>query len=402
MECVLKFIPLLIVFFGVLSVVPLLVYLERKISARIQDRIGPNRVGLLGPDSPFEAFGLKTGAKRVLGGWLQPVADVVKLIAKEAIVPAHADRYLYFLAPMFALLPPLLAFIVVPAGPDFPLSYHGPWVKLQVADLHVGILFVLAAASLSVYGLAFGGWASNNKFSLLGGVRAMAQMVSYELGLGLVILAAVMSYDSVSLRDMAYLQAGAARQLDDMGVATGFWEGGSNWIGNWGVWHQPLSFLLFLICAFAENNRLPFDLPECDAELVGGYHTEYSSLCFGMFFQAEYIAMLAMGALIATLFLGGWHFPGYAALIAGALWEQILAVVLGLACFGAKVLAYVLFSMWVRWTLPRFRWDQLMRLGWKAIVPLALANLVLTAALNLQGPSQQKAGHRTAIETGER
>ncbi|MGD0090357.1 MAG: complex I subunit 1 family protein, partial [Planctomycetota bacterium] len=230
MEYWLKVIPFLMVFFGVLSVVPVLVYLERKICARIQDRIGPNRVGLFGPDSPFEAFGFKTGAKRVLGGWLQPVADVVKLITKEVIVPARADRFLYFLAPMFALLPPLLAFIVVPVGPDLRLGYaeSDPWLKLQVSDLHVGILFVLATASLSVYGLAFGGWASNNKFSLLGGVRAVAQMLSYELGMGLVILSVVMSYDSVSLRDMVYQQAGATPLLDAKGVATGFWDGGSD------------------------------------------------------------------------------------------------------------------------------------------------------------------------------
>ncbi|MGD0093037.1 MAG: complex I subunit 1 family protein, partial [Planctomycetota bacterium] len=190
---------------------------------------------------------------------------------------------------------------------------------------------------------------------------------------------------------------GATPLLDAKGVATGFWDGGSDWIGHWGIWRQPFAALLFLICAFAENNRLPFDLPECEAELVGGYHTEYSSLCFGMFFQAEYIAMLAMGALLATFFLGGWHFPGYASLVAGALWQQVLAALLGLVCFGVKILAYVLFAMWVRWTLPRFRWDQLMRIGWKGIVPLALANLVLTALLNLPAQTAEKAERRTVV-----
>jgi NADH-quinone oxidoreductase subunit H len=236
-------------------------------------------------------------------------------------------------------------------------------VPLQVADLHIGILWILAATSLSAYGLALGGWASNNKYALLGGVRALAQMLSYEVGLGLVILALIMTYGSVSLREMVRQQAGS---------------------GCWGICHQPLAFILFIICAFAENNRLPFDLPECEAELVGGYHTEYSSMAFGMFFQGEYIAMLAMGALLATLFLGGWHYPGYAALAGQpGLVLNILAVVLGLLAFGLKTVGFVLFSMWVRWTLPRFRWDQLLRLGWGGIVPLALANLLFTAYLNL-------------------
>jgi NADH-quinone oxidoreductase subunit H len=384
MEYAIKALVVVAVFFGVLNVVPFLVFFERKIAARIQDRVGPNRVGLLGPDSIAEAFGLKLRATRLLGGWLQPVADVIKLIGKEMFIPAGADRFLYQLAPMLAVIPPLLAFVVIPVGPD--LSLGGVNVKLQAADLNVGLLFILAAASLSAYGIAFGGWASNSKFSQLGGVRALAQMISYEAGLGLVLLAVVMLYNTVSLRDMVYQQAGA-RLVD------GAWVGGSSGILSWGIWRQPLAFILFVVCAFAENNRLPFDLAECDAELVGGYHTEYSSMCFGMFFQAEYIAMIAMGALGATLFFGGWHFPGYGALAdpQAPAWVHVLVVLLGILSFSVKTAAYLFFAMWVRWTLPRFRWDQLMSLGWRTVVPLALANLVLTGFLVLPLGNMQAA-----------
>jgi len=353
-----KLLPLGLVFLGVLTTVPVLVFLERKVSAFIQDRIGPNRVGLMGPDGALEGIfglGLPLTQRRVLGGWFQPLADVIKLLAKEDIVPAHADRFLYTLAPLFALLPPLLAFIVVPIGAD--LEWGPRRILLQVADLHVGILWVLSVASLSAYGIALGGWAAHNKYSLLGGIRATAQMISYEIGLGLVILSLAMQYETVSLREMVRQQA------------AGF--------GEWGVFHQPLAFILFLVCAFAENNRLPFDLPECETELVGGYHTEYSSLKFGMFFQAEYIAMLAMGALVAVLFLGGWHYPGYAAVQAAA--GANLAALISVAAFGLKVLLFVLFQIWVRWTLPRFRYDQLMKLGWYFFFELALVNIFITA-----------------------
>ena len=377
MEYALKLIPVLIVFGGLLAVVPLLVFLERKVCAWIQDRVGPNRVGIFGPDSPLEIFGINTGKTRFLGGFMQPLADAIKLFTKETFVPAGADRLLFAAAPFFALMPPLLAFVVIPVGPDF--IYDGNIINLQVADLHVGILFALAVASLSAYGLAFGGWASNNKYALLGGVRAMAQMISYEIGMGIVLLAVVMCYQTVSLRDMVYQQAGAQWMQDPKSGVWG-WMGGDDFIWHWGVIRQFPAFILFTICAFAENNRLPFDLAECEAELVGGYHTEYNGMGFGMFFQGEYIAMLSMGALIATLFFGGWHYPGYASVAA---MSGIGAAILGLAAFGIKVFAFIFFSMWIRWTLPRFRWDQLMDIGWKGIVPLALANLLLTAFLHL-------------------
>lgn len=368
----LKLIPVLIVFGGLLQAVPLLVLLERKLCAWIQDRVGPNRVGLFGPDSPLEILGIKSGKKRLLGGLLQPVADAIKLFTKETFIPAGADKILFTLAPFFALMPPMLAFIVIPVGSDFHIGDYT--VKLQVADLNIGILWVLGVASLSAYGLAFGGWASNNKFALLGGVRAMAQMISYEIGMGIVILSVIMHYDSISLRDMSYLQAGATH------IGSSAWQGGSDGILAWGVFHQPLAFILFTICAFAENNRLPFDLAECEAELVGGYHTEYNAMGFGMFFQGEYMAMLSMGALIAAMFLGGWHYPGYASLMAVS---PLTAALVSLAVFGLKIFCFIFFSMMVRWTLPRFRWDQLMSIGWKGVIPLALANLLLTALLNL-------------------
>jgi NADH-quinone oxidoreductase subunit H len=369
-----KLIPVVLVIGGLLGIVPLLVFLERKICAWIHDRVGPNRVGIIGPDSPLEILGINTGYTRILGGLMQPLADAVKLFTKEVFVPAGADKFLFMAGPFFALLPPMLAFVVIPVGPDFTAFFGADsyLVKLQVADLHVGILWVLAVASLSAYGIAFGGWASNNKYALIGSVRSMAQMISYEVGMGIVILSVIMHYNSASLREMVGVQA----------------AGG---LGSWGLWHQPLAFFLFVICAFAENNRLPFDLPECEAELVGGFHTEYNSMGFGMFFQGEYIAMLSMGALIATMFLGGWHFPGYSILSS---WHstdvmtengfRLLVTVLGLISFSLKTFGFVLFSMWVRWTLPRFRWDQLMSLGWKIVVPLSLANLLLTAFVNLK------------------
>ncbi len=357
-----KLIPVLVVFGGLLGIVPFLVFLERKVCAWIQDRDGPSRVGLLGPDSPLTGiFGINTGKRRILGGFLQSLADAVKLITKEAFVPAGADRFLFAMGPFFALMPPLLSFIVMPVAPDFVL--FDQTIKMQVADLNVGILWILGVASLSAYGLAFGGWASNNKYALLGGVRAMAQMVSYEIGMGIILLSVIMMHQSVSLRTIVEHQA-----TMDCTCA-------------WGIWQQPLAFILFTVCAFAENNRLPFDLAECEAELVGGYHTEYNSMHFGMYFQGEYIAMLSMGALISALFLGGWHYPMYHWVQAAG--GQTVAAAIGLAAFGAKAFAFVMFSMWVRWSLPRFRWDQLMQLGWKGVIPLALGNLLLTAYLKL-------------------
>ncbi|MCZ7644311.1 MAG: NADH-quinone oxidoreductase subunit H [Planctomycetota bacterium] len=365
-----KVLPVVLVFGAVLGIVPLLVYLERKICALIQNRDGPNRVGLLGPDGLAEGLlGTPIVNKRFLGGLLQPLADAIKLITKEDFIPSQADKFLFSLAPFFALLPPFLAFVVIPVGAD--LTFGGG-VKLQVADLGIGMLWVLAVSSLSAYGIQLGGWASNSKYALLGGVRATAQMISYEIGMGLILVSVFMYYDTVSLREVVLAQSTG---VDEHGARVF-----SSWIGGWGVWRQPLACLIFVVCAFAENNRLPFDMPECEAELVGGYHTEYSSMKFGMFFQGEYIAMVAMGAITTTLFFGGWHYPGYGALAASA---PNFAALLSLLAFGLKVFLFILFQMWVRWTLPRFRYDHVMTLGWKILIPLALANLVVTAMVKL-------------------
>jgi NADH-quinone oxidoreductase subunit H len=312
----------LLVFAGVMNLVPLLVLAERRVSAFIQDRVGPNRVGPLGA--------------------LQPVADVLKLVFKEEIVPANADRVLYALGPLLAYVPAALAFSAIPVGRG-----------IQVIDVSIGVLFVITIGSLSVYGISFGGWASNNKFSLLGGLRSSAQIISYEIAMGLALLSVIMTSGSLNLQEMVASQST---------------------VFSWNIFRQPLAFVIFFVAAFAENNRLPFDLPECEPELVGGYHTEYSGMKFGMYFLGEYVAMTVMSALVVTLFLGGWS-PGFE-LPAGGLWTGVSVLV-----FATKLLGVLFFYIWVRWTLPRFRYDQLMRLGWKGLVPLAMANIVLTGVI---------------------
>jgi NADH-quinone oxidoreductase subunit H len=308
-----------VIFGAVMTLVPMLVLAERRIAAWIQNRVGPNRVG---PQ-----------------GLLQPLADIVKLAFKEEIIPARADRVLYMLGPFLAFAPAMFAFAVIPVARDF-----------QVADMSIGVLFVITVTSLGVYGISFGGWASNSKYSLLGGLRSSAQIISYEIAMGLALVSILMISGSVHLGDIVK---------------------GQGDLLHWNVFRQPVAFLIFLTAAFAENNRLPFDLPECEAELVGGYHTEYSGMKFAVYFLAEYVAMIVMSSLIVTLFLGGWN-PGFP-LPEGAVWTLISAGV-----FTMKVLVVLFLYIWVRWTLPRFRYDQLMRLGWKGLVPLAMANIVVT------------------------
>jgi len=308
-----------VIFGAVMTLVPMLVLAERRIAAWIQNRVGPNRVG---PQ-----------------GLLQPLADIVKLAFKEEIIPAKADRVLYMLGPFLAFAPAMLAFAVIPVARDF-----------QVADMNIGVLFVITVTSLGVYGISFGGWASNSKYSLLGGIRSSAQIISYEIAMGLALVSVLMTSGSVHLGKIVESQSD---------------------IFHWNVFRQPVAFLIFLAAAFAENNRLPFDLPECEAELVGGYHTEYSGMKFAVYFLAEYVAMIVMSSLIVTLFLGGWS-PGFP-LPEGALWTVISAGV-----FTLKALVVLFLYIWVRWTLPRFRYDQLMKLGWKGLVPLAMVNIVVT------------------------
>jgi NADH-quinone oxidoreductase subunit H len=310
-----------VVLFSVLTAFAYVTLLERRLLARFQLRIGPNRVGPL--------------------GLLQPLADGIKLIFKESFIPARADRLVYVLAPVITVVAALSVYAVIPIGP--PVHLFGREVPLYVADVNVGILLVLAASSIGVYGIILGGWASDNKYSLLGGLRSSAQVISYELALGLAVLAVVMAANSLSLVDIVNAQAR----------------------GPWFVLTQPVAFLLFFVAGLAETNRAPFDLPESEQELIAGYQTEYGGFTFAMFYLGEYVGVITMGALTATLFFGGWHGP----LLPPVVW------------FLAKVFAVVFVFIWIRATLPRLRYDQLMALGWKVLVPVGLVNLAVTAAL---------------------
>lgn len=329
--------------FCFMNSVPVLVYAERRVAGFIQDRVGPNRVGPL--------------------GLLQPFADALKLLMKEDLIPAGVDRALYILGPMLAFLPAALAFAVVPFGNRMTLWGQTP--RLQIADANVGILFVFAVTSLGVYGLAFAGWASNNKFSLLGSLRASAQLISYEIAMGLALISILMVSGTVSMNDIV-LQQADRRFL-------GFLPG-------WNIFCQPLAFLIFWIAAFAENNRLPFDLPEAEPELIGGYHTEYAGMKFSMFFMGEYLAMVSMSGVMVTLFLGGWHFPGIVDTFDYSIWGGLKSMVV----FAVKTGLLLFIAIMVRWTLPRFRYDQLMRLGWNTLVPLALMNVIVTGVLTVE------------------
>jgi NADH-quinone oxidoreductase subunit H len=315
-----------------LLAVAYMTWLERKVIADIQVRIGPDRVG------PF--------------GLLQPIADGIKLMLKEDLIPAHVDRVIYLLAPSLSIIPALIAFSVIPFGSSttlFGLLAHP--VTLRITDIDVGILFVFGVSSLGVYGIVLAGWASNNKYSLLGGLRSSAQMISYELSMGLSVVGVVLLAGSLSLVDIVGAQQGT------------FWLLGILPIPNWFVFWQPLGFLLFFTCALAETNRAPFDLPEAETELVAGFHTEYSSMKFAMFFMAEYANMITASAVATTLFLGGWLGP----VAPSPVW------------FLGKVFVLLFVFIWFRATLPRFRYDQLMYFGWKRLLPLALLNVGVTA-----------------------
>jgi len=305
-------------------------YGERKIAAFMQDRVGPDRAG------PF--------------GLLQPMADGVKMYFKEEIMPAASDKLLFILAPCIFMMTALMTSAVIPWGKSF--YFDGHEFSLQAANLNVGILYILGVVSVGGYGIMIGGWASNNKFALLGALRASSQMISYELPMGMAIIALLLFNNSFNIRDIVDAQQ----------------------YGQWNVFYQPLGFLIFLICAFAECNRTPFDLPECEAELIGGYHTEYSSMKLGLFLFAEYINMFISSAIIASLYFGGYHFPGIDSLNL----PQNIQAILSVAIFFAKIFFFIFFFMWIRWTLPRFRYDQLMRLGWMVLIPLSILNVLLT------------------------
>lgn len=326
MTWLLGFIVLLIkigVMLGVLLLAAsYLVWLERKLLARLQIRLGPNRAGI---------FGL-----------LQPIADAVKLLTKEDIIPAQADAFIFQLAPAVVAMTALLMFAVVPVGPDIEIFGHP--VPMVITDLNVGLLYVFALSSLGVYGVALGGWSSNSKFALLGGIRGAAQMISYELALGLSLVPVVMLTGSFSLTAIVDAQA----RIPFIAL-------------------QPVSFLIFIISAMAESKRIPFDLPEAENELGAGFHTEYSGMRFGLFFLGEYVHIQVLGALIAVFFLGGWHGP----FLPPPVWLLL------------KIFVVALIMIWIRGTLPRLRYDQLMALGWKVLIPVALINIVLTGAAML-------------------
>jgi len=325
-------IKIVVVLLIIFTTVANLVYAERKISAAIQNRIGPNRVG------PW--------------GLLQAPADVLKLFIKEDIVPARANPFLHSLAPIISIMVALSTFAVVPFGDTITL--FGRDIKLMIADVNIGVLYILAMTSLGVYGITLSGWASNNKYSLLGGLRSSAQLISYELSMGLSVVGVIMIAGTVELDAIVKMQ--------------------SEW--HWNMLLTPIGFITFLVASFAETNRLPFDLPEAEPELVGGYHTEYSGMKFGAFFLAEYANMITSAAVIVTLFLGGWQFPYLETFGLPALTVSLLQVL----TFVVKVAAVLFFYMWIRWTIPRFRYDQLMNLGWKVMLPLALLNVVVTGA----------------------
>lgn len=317
------------------------VWVERRVSALIQDRYGPNRVG------PFGLF--------------QLIADMVKLITKEDIVPRAANKFVHDFAPMISLGVAVTTFAVIPFGNTIEL--FGQHVKLIIADVNIGVLYILGMTGMGVYGLTLAGWSSNNKYSLLGGLRSSAQMISYELTMGLSLIGVILISGTVRLDEIVLAQTGYIGGVVPM----------------WNMILQPIGFITFFIAAFAETNRLPFDLPEAEPELVGGYHTEYTGMKFGMFMFSEYLNMITASALITTLFLGGWHLPF------AEMWglDPFVLSILQILTFVVKVIIVILFFIVVRWTIPRFRYDQLMRLGWKWMLPLTIANLVITAVVLL-------------------
>ncbi|CAI9675272.1 NADH-quinone oxidoreductase subunit NuoH [Elizabethkingia anophelis] len=313
---------------------------ERKVAAIMQDRIGPNRAG------PF--------------GLLQPLADGGKLFFKEEFMPKNAEKFLFILAPGILMFISLLTGAVIPWGKT--LNIGGESLPVQVANIDVGVLFLIGMASTSVYSIMIGGWASNNKFSLISAVRASSQMISYELAMGLSLLSIVLMNGSLDLRVITENQAG--------------WGG-----MKWNIVLQPVAFIIFFVCSLAECNRAPFDLAECESELINGFHTEYSSMKFGLFLFAEYVNMFISSALITTLFFGGYNYPGIQWV--GENWGENAAGIISIVAFLAKAFLFVFIFMWIRWTLPRFRYDQLMHLGWKSFIPLALINLLVTGAILL-------------------
>ncbi len=319
---VLIIVKVVVVYMAVITGCAYATWLERKLLGRLQHRVGPTYVG------PF--------------GLLQPIADGLKLIFKEDVIPSQAEKFILIIAPVIAFIPGFLAFAVIPIGP--PIELFGYTIPLTISDLNIGILFILATTSLGVYGLALGGWSSGSKYSLLGGIRSSAQMISYEVSYGLALVPIVMIAGTLSLNEIVAQQSS---------------------VFDWYVFKNPVAFLIFWICAVAETNRLPFDMPEAESELVAGYLTEYSSMRFSMFFVGEYANMITAAAVVATVFFGGWQGP----FLPGPLWLVL------------KVIVFMVFYIWFRATFPRLRYDQLMDLGWKVLFPLALLNVLVTGII---------------------
>jgi NADH-quinone oxidoreductase subunit H len=330
-----KLILIVVVISASLVIAMYTTFAERKVAAILQDRRGPNRAG------PF--------------GLLQPLADGLKLFFKEEIIPAFSSKFLFIMGPALAMLTAMMTSAVIPWGDKVEL--FGRHISLQITDVNVGVLYVFGVVSLGVYGIMVGSWASNNKFSLLGGLRAASQIISYELAMGISMIALLMVTGTLSLKEMVVQQQA----------------------GHWNIIKQPLGFLIFLICAFAECNRTPFDLPEAENELIGGYHTEYSSMKLGFYLFAEYINMFISSVIMATLFFGGYDMP----FVNESLLSPNVAALIGIAALMAKVSCFIFLFMWVRWTIPRFRYDQLMHLGWRILIPLALFNMLLTGGVIL-------------------
>lgn len=308
---------------------------ERKIAAFLQDRIGPNRAGK--------------------GGILQPLADGLKLFTKEEFFPNTPNRFLFILGPGIAMSTALITSAVIPWGDK--IEVFGRTIILQATDIDVSILYIFGVLSIGVYGIMIGAWASNNKYSLMSAVRASSQMISYEIAMGLAMIAILMMSGSLSLREITQMQA----------------ENG------WNILYQPVAFIIFLICSFAETNRTPFDLAECESELIGGYHTEYSSMKMGFYLFAEYANMFISSTILSVVFLGGYHFPGMDWVTEN--WGMNIAALIGFISLFAKLCFFIFFYMWVRWTIPRFRYDQLMHLGWKVLIPLAVINIIVTGVV---------------------
>ncbi len=335
----------LVIVFVMLTGFAYMTWVERKVMARLQTRFGPNRAG------PF--------------GLLQPLADGIKLIFKEELIPSQVDRIIFILSPVIAVAPAFLLFAVVPMGGAVTIG--STEIAFGLADINVGVLYIFATASIAVYGIALAGWSSNNKYALLGGLRSTAQMVSYELPLALAIVGVLLLTGSMSLNDIV------AKQLNTVVI-------GGRDVSIWFIFLQPIAGFIFLITALAETNRAPFDLPEAEQELTAGYHTEYSGMKFALFFMAEYIKMIAVSAISVTFFFGGW-LPPFPHLLSG-LWEAIGGFTwLSPIWFGAKVLILLIMMVWIRATLPRLRYDQLMHFGLKFLLPLALLNVIVTAGI---------------------